>query len=55
VLRCVECGCVSREGRGWVALLAVDFDAGAAPMVGVFCPVCAAREFSRPLRDDGYL
>lgn len=56
VLRCAECGCVSREGRGWIALLGVDFeDPDETPMVGTFCPVCAAREFSRPLRDDGYL
>jgi hypothetical protein len=33
----------------------MDEDAADAPIVGTFCPVCAAQEFSRPLRQAGYV
>lgn len=47
---------MSDEARGWVALMGIDVDdLHGMPFVGVFCPPCAAKEFARPLRDDGYV
>ena len=46
VLRCVECGCISRAARGWVAYLAADpEDPGDPGAVVVYCPPCGFREF----------
>ncbi len=44
-IRCLECG-VQAEGTadGWRAYVGGGID-GEPPTVGVYCPVCAAREF----------
>jgi hypothetical protein len=41
VLYCVECGCCSELGRGWVATRCDDPD----PDIALYCPPCAAAEF----------
>jgi hypothetical protein len=50
VLYCIECGCCSGElGKGWVAFRCDDPDPDepddGRPMIAVYCPACAAREF----------
>jgi hypothetical protein len=50
VLYCIECGCCSGElGKGWVAFRCDDPDPDepddGRPMIAIYCPVCAAREF----------
>ena len=45
MLRCTECECVSEKAPGWVAMQAYDPDEDERPLLVVFCPVCAAREF----------
>jgi hypothetical protein len=48
-MRCSECGCVSRRAPGWIALLGRDPDHDnleTPDEVFVFCPPCAAHEFS---------
>lgn len=38
-LVCVECGATSEEGKGWRALRVDLYE------IGLYCPVCAEREF----------
>lgn len=50
MLYCVECGCCSGElGMGWVAFRCDDPDPDepddGRPMIAVYCPWCATREF----------
>jgi len=46
VLVCEECGCSSDERAvGWTAFLGEDPDGLEPSCVGVFCPVCAERDF----------
>jgi hypothetical protein len=46
MLTCVECGCCSGElGRAWSAWLCEDPDGVDEPLIAVYCPPCAAREF----------
>jgi hypothetical protein len=41
-----ECGCCGGElGRGWVALRYDLPDEDDGPLIGMWCPVCAAAEF----------
>jgi hypothetical protein len=44
MLRCDECGCRSKSGKGWLAYLAQDPDEDEWPETVVYCPPCAARE-----------
>jgi hypothetical protein len=44
VLRCVERGAESAEGRGWRALVADDPRDNEAAKVAMWCPACADRE-----------
>jgi hypothetical protein len=46
MLTCEECGCRSREGKGWLAFLAPEPDGPTE--VAIFCPPCAAREYGLP-------
>ena len=56
VLYCQECGCCSHTGRGWIAEIAFDPEAGQPPRVVGFCPPCAASEFGyRPDVAEGYV
>ena len=41
MLYCVECGCCSQLGTGWVATRCDDPD----PDIALYCPPCAAAEF----------
>ena len=41
MLRCCECGMVTRDTRSWRAYLTDD----EPPQVVVYCPACASREF----------
>ena len=54
MLECLECGCFSADGKGWVALLAQDPDEDVFPETVVYCPVCAARELEVVSRVPGY-
>ena len=46
MLTCVQCGCCSGElGKAWSAWLCEDPDGIDAPLIAVYCPPCAAREF----------
>src|SRR5215212_6650566 len=43
MLRCCECGMVTRDTRSWRAYLTDD----KSPQAVVYCPTCASREFDR--------
>lgn len=43
VLACVECGCVSDTGPGWVAVIVEDPDDLDPAGIATYCPPCAAR------------
>ena len=47
MLYCVECGCCSELGIGWVAMRCDDPepDVGDEPELALYCPPCAAAEF----------
>ena len=45
MLVCVDCWCVSHVGTGWFAYLAEDSKDDEGPLVGTYCPPCAARHF----------
>ena len=51
MVRCVECGCHSELGEGWITVLAhhPDEDDHAA---ATYCPVCSKREFGLGLADE---
>jgi phage FluMu protein Com len=44
-LRCVECGALSEDGRGWRARLADDPRDDEQAEVAVYCPRCDELEF----------
>ena len=48
MLYCIECGCCSELGRGWVAMRCDDedpVDGDVHPDIALYCPPCAAAEF----------
>ncbi|MGE5689987.1 MAG: hypothetical protein ACM33B_05475 [Pseudomonadota bacterium] len=47
MVECTECGCVSADGRGWLAFVCRDPDEEAATLA-VYCPWCSHREFQKP-------
>jgi hypothetical protein len=49
MLTCVECGCRSADGRGWLAFLTHDPDEDPWPEAATYCPPCAHRVV-RPVR-----
>lgn len=55
MLVCVECCCVSPTAHGWFAYLAEDPDDDEGPIVGTYCPPCAARHFDARPRVHEYI
>lgn len=55
VLRCEECGCLSKTGKGWLAYVAEDPEDGEGPAVSTYCPPCAQRELDARPRVPRYL
>jgi DNA-directed RNA polymerase subunit RPC12/RpoP len=53
MLRCIECGCRSELGTGWIAVLARDPDEDEHAATTIYCPVCSTRELGLG-RTDGY-
>lgn len=53
MLRCIECGCRSELGMGWIAVLAHDPDEDEHAATTIYCPVCSKRELGLG-RADGY-
>ena len=53
MLRCDECQCVSREGRGWLRVLGGDPKDRLASSARL-CPVCAQRVLGLPSAPEGY-
>lgn len=47
MLYCIDCGCCSELGQGWVAMRCGDPDdtADSEPAIALYCPPCAAEEF----------
>ena len=49
MLDCVECGCSDELGKGWVAMRCdlpePDEPDDGGPMIAMYCPPCASREF----------
>ena len=45
VLRCAGCGCIAEDRPDWLGLIGRDPDRSNRPMVGMYCPPCAEREF----------
>lgn len=55
VLDCAECGCVSEQASGWIALLLHDEDEGDSQSVVAYCPPCAAQVLEYEPRATGYI
>jgi hypothetical protein len=45
LLTCEECGCISEQGRSWIAQIAEGPEGGDDREVVTYCPPCAWREF----------
>jgi hypothetical protein len=46
---CVECRCISKDARDWIAKL-IDDDETSESSVVLYCPECAVWEFERQPR-----